>query len=79
MKDLFKPGRKLGDYVKKDGTPVIHCISCGRRPKIGTFRIGYLCGDDKRYHKCNTFPGEFKLWTPRVNYDTLIKDEDFEL
>ena len=84
MKDLLKPGRKINEYVNKDGSPKICCISCAHRPSIKDIKWGgYICGDEKRHDKCNPrfnkgFEFDHLLWKPRVKYDTFITDKDFE-
>ena len=89
LKDLFKPGRKYDEYVNSKGEPKIHCISCGRRPKIRETSFGYICGDEERFKECNPENNDnywvmsYELWTPRVDYSVLkegfIDKEEFNV
>lgn len=89
LKDLFKPGRKLNEYVNEDGTPKIDCISCGRRLSIkDNFPGNSLCGDDDRHERCNPrfnsqhdYKMDHLLWKPRVDYEKagFIGKEDFNV
>lgn len=86
MKDLFKHGRKLCEYLNKNGTLKIDCISCVHRPSINNNLSLWLCGDGDRFKKCNPnynyendWKLDFLLWKPRVNYNTFVKEEDFNV
>jgi len=80
MKDLFKPGRPIDEYLNDDGTLKRNCLTCINRHSIGGLWGGYLCKDDQQGWNNCTDRGtniEHKNWEARV--DGLIKEEDMAL
>lgn len=81
LKDLFKPGRNIFEYIDEDGNQKKSCISCGRRFPIAELLPGdYLCKNKKIYLECNSI-NNYPFWIPRVDYTVLkfIKKDDFNV
>jgi len=89
MKDLFKLGRCLDDYLETDGSLKRTCITCLNRNKIGECGwSNWLCKAGNEGHlACNPVddsdpPARQPLylnWIPRVDVNWFIKEEDLEL
>ena len=89
-KNLFKPGRNLGDYINvSTGKLIKSCLTCAFRSPISECLTGgWLCkGDQKMHDKCNpiyskhfqTKP-EINFWKPRMKVPNIyITDEDFKI
>jgi hypothetical protein len=41
LKDLYKPGRKMSEYIDKDGKLIIYCTTCIHRLPSIEFGWGY--------------------------------------
>ena len=82
MKDLYKPGRDLNEYLNDDGTLQRHCITCAHRDNIQKSWGSYLCsGGQSRYWECQerqTDKAIYKFWEPRVDANAFITEEDID-
>ena len=93
MKDLFKPGRNLDEYLEDDGTLKKNCITCMNRSTSVTWG-SYLCnGGMDRYMECQevekgqlatrlsrkTAAFKYKFWEPRVDVNSFITEEDMDI
>lgn len=90
MKDLFKPGRNLDEYLEEDGTLKRNCITCMNRSTSVTWG-SYLCtGGMDRYMECQEIKKEelgnrkkllykYKFWEPRVDVNSFITEEDMDI
>jgi hypothetical protein len=81
LKDLFKPGRDLLEYLNEDGSLRKNCLTCVHRPSSKDFSWGgWLCQSDELHDRCNPDAAspQHLLWEARVE-DGLFKEEDFNL
>jgi hypothetical protein len=94
MKDLYKPGRPINEYLKTDGTLKVECFTCIHRWSIHLnegILGGFLCQDGIKKHSiCNPrygikvddksiFVYDYLLWEPRVDANTFIDEKEFEV
>ena len=87
MKDLHKPGRPIGEYLKPDGTLKIECFTCIHRWNVNKGTLGdYLCqGGNKKHKVCNpkynppSYEYDYLLWEPRVDVNAFIDEKEFEI
>ena len=87
LKDLYKPGRPIDEYLKPDGTLKIHCFTCIHRWNVREGILGdFLCkGGKKKHTACNPkyglcyFEYDFLLWEPRVDINSFINEDDFKI
>lgn len=87
MKDLFKPGRPINEYLNPDGSLKIDCLTCKHRNHIPNGKLGgWLCsGQDEMHKKCNpkyheSYDNKFEyiLWEARVN-NGMFQENEFIL
>jgi len=82
MKDLLKPGRDLKEYLNEDGTLQRHCLTCIHRNTSKEFIWGgWLCSSDSLRDLCNPTGCQTQhfYWEPRVDINTFLSEEDFNL
>ena len=83
LKDLHKIGRDIREYLNEDGTLKKYCITCIHRLNSKDFGWGdWLWSEDgKGYKACNPIISKpiFSNWSPRVDINSFITEEDLKI